>query len=171
MDMDLLAMLMDLGQVQASAPGAGQEAEAAAGEAASTAGTAVSEGPSQPMQVMRFGEIQVMGRDLSAVSFSEASGRLTIGGTADVTVQGTGRTGEQTILVTGSGTVTIQDLQTPSLAVESAEARIVTVGRNILGQMQLGKGVTLTLDGRGLLQTGAIRGGGSAVLRSWRRTA
>lgn len=164
---DLLMMLMTAGQVQASAPGASEQA-GAANEAALTAsmtGVAQRSEASQSVSVMRFGEIQVMGRDLSGVSFQEETGQLTIGGTADIMLQGTGRESAQTVLLTGSGTVTVLDLRTALLAADAAEARIVTVGRNILGEVRLGEATTLTLDGRGLLQAGAIQGGKAASLR------
>ncbi|MDE7263006.1 MAG: hypothetical protein K2N78_13230, partial [Oscillospiraceae bacterium] len=179
MEMDLLMALMTAGEAQASAPEAGQEnalaqntaAEAAetvgsagnsAAETAGMTGTAGTEGASGPMEVMRFGGLQVMGRDLSAVAYDEASGKLTIGGTADVTVRGAG---EQTVEVTGSGTVTVQNLRATLLTVDSAGARIVTVGENTLGEVRLGQSTVLTLDGGGLLRAGTVRGGEHALLR------
>ena len=161
MDMDLMSLLMTLGQTTAVPLEAGQE-DAMADAAASAAGTAAPEVMAQPMSVTQFGDIQVMGRDLSGVSYNESTGQVTIGGTADVTVRGAG---DQPVQITGSGTVTLQNVQASALTVDVSEAKIVTVGQNALGQVWLGEGAALTLDGRGLLQVSAFRGHETALLR------
>ena len=116
-----------------------------------------------PVSVMRFGDVQVIGRDLSGVSFQEATGELTIGGTADVMIQGTGQ-GEQAILLTGSGTVAMQNVNASVVTVQSAEARIFSVGENTLAQVEMREGTALTLDGRGFLRIGAVHGDASNTL-------
>ena len=117
-----------------------------------------------PLSVMQFGDLQVTGRDLSGVSFNEATGELTIGGTADVMVQGTGQS-DQAILLTGSGTVAMQNVNTSVLTVQNPEARIFSVGENTLGQVRMQEGTNLTLDGRGLVRIGELHGDESNTLR------
>lgn len=168
MGMDLLAALLTAGQTSAleGGPEAADLPENLPADlpADGMTGTAEQNEAAQPaMSVMDFGEVQVMGRDLSAVVFDAASGKLTIGGTADVVIQGAGQ-GNQEILLTGSGTVTLQSVRAASLTVDAAEARIVTTGENTLGEVQLGEKTALTMDGRGLLRTGAFRGGEAAAL-------
>ena len=114
--------------------------------------------------VLQLGNVQVMGTDLSGVSFDAASGLLTIGGTAGVTVQGTGQ-GGQAILLTGSGAVTLQQADVSTLTIASPEARIFSAGRTPLGEVRLQTGAALTLGGGGLLSVGGFRGDGTNVLR------
>ena len=114
--------------------------------------------------MLQLGNVQVMGTDLSGVSFDAASGLLTIGGTADVTVQGTGQ-GGQAILLTGSGAVTLQQADVSTLTIASPEARIFSAGRTTLGEVRLQTGAALTLGGGGLLSVGGFRGDGTNVLR------
>ena len=166
MDLDLMMLLMNLGM--SSDVSWAEQAEAVspdtAAATASAAGTALPDESAQPMTVLRFGDIQVMGRDLSAVAYDEASSQLTIGGTADVVLQGLGRA-EQTIRLTGSGMVTVQNLRAAVLTADTAEVRIVTSGENAIGEVRLGGNTTLTVDGRGLLRTDAFRGGEHSLLR------
>ncbi|MBD5133682.1 MAG: hypothetical protein HDT38_04300 [Clostridiales bacterium] len=113
---------------------------------------------------LSFGDVQVAGQDLSGVSFDAATGELTIGGTADVLVQGTGQE-VQAILLTGSGRVTIQDVEVSTLAVDAGLGRLFTVGENILGELRLTEGSSLTLDGKGLLRLGGLTADSSNTLR------
>ena len=160
---DLMSLLMTLGQTSGSAPAPDESADTFTAETAWNA-AALPEAAAPPMEVMQFGDLQVMGRDLSAVVYDDASGQLTIGGTADVAVMGQAGQGGQGILLTGSGTVTVQDLRSSVLIVESAEARIETVGMNALEEVRLNPGTTLTMDGQGLLRVGTFRGGEDSSL-------
>lgn len=125
------------------------------------------------VSVMRFGDVQVAGRDLSGVSFNETAGVLTLNGSADVVVQGSGQA-QPALVVNGSGTVTLQNVNLSSFTVNASESRIVTAGHNVLGEVQMGAGSVLKADGSGTLQIGSIRGnasnaihlsGGAVVLR------
>ena len=134
---------------------------------ADAAGLAEQSGPDAAAgraSVLQLGSMQVMGADLSGVSFDAASGLLTIGGTADVTVQGTGQ-GGQAILLTGSGSVTLQQADVSTLTIASPDARIFSAGRTALGEVRLQTGAALTLGGGGLLSVGGFRGDGTNVLR------
>lgn len=146
-------------------------------EPADSAGPELSEavqGPEEEVSVLEAGGVRVTGRDLSGVTFDGAAGQLTIGGGADVVLQGTG---EKTVLVlTGTGTVTLQGVKAAALVVDAAgtggaapdaggaarTARILTAGENILGTLELRTSVTL--GGRGLLRLDGLEGRESAVL-------
>lgn len=109
-----------------------------------------------------FGNVRVMGRDLSGVSL-DAKGVLTVGGTADVTVFGTGR-GEQAVHITGSGTVTLRGADVSTLTAAAPAVHVAGVGGNTVGEVRLGENTTLTLDG-GLLTLGTVRGEANSLLR------
>lgn len=136
---------------------------APAGASALRAAEAVE--PASPQaSTMQLGNVQITGKDLSGVSFDEKTGLLTIGGTADVSVQGMGK-GEQAILITGSGTVALDSVKASTLTVRAAEASIATVGDSTLAQVHLQAGTSLTIGGTGLLRLENLRAGGENVLR------
>ena len=157
--MDLLSALPVL-----SAGGSDAGGSASAGpDAAPAEGAALSPSPaSAPMTHLSFGNVEVMGRDLSGVSL-DANGVLTIGGTADVTVLGTGR-GEQAVHITGSGTVTLRNAAISALTAGAPAAHIVSAGGNTVAEVRLGESTVLTLEG-GLLRLGSARGGPHSLLR------
>lgn len=136
-----------------------QGAERAAGTPAAGEETA-----SAPVSVMRAGGFQAAGKDLSGLSFQEADGRLTVGGTQDVAVQGTGRQAG-VIVVTGSGTVTLRDVRADSLTANAPAVRIFTAGETVLGELRLEENAVLTVDGSGPLRVGAFHTGGGGLLR------
>lgn len=156
MELELMMGLLD--GLQSS--GGAAELNAAPAEMAGAMDTGAA--APETVSALQAGNIQVTGQDLSGVSFDEAAGVLTVGGTADVVIRGAG---EQTVVVTGSGTVTLQDVRVPVLTVTAGEARIFSAGETVLGELQLKEGTSLTLGGEGLLQTGALRADGSNALR------
>ncbi|MCI8539120.1 MAG: hypothetical protein HFF18_10755 [Oscillospiraceae bacterium] len=180
MSLDLMMCLLNAGstgpsealgaspEAQAQAgpgPGAGPGPEAAAEaapEGAPRSGAPAEGANPAPLSTARSGGFQVTGRDLSGVSFHAETGQLAIGGTADVTVQGTG---QGSLLITGSGVVTLEGAEVRLLTVDTPEARLFSAGENVLQQIQLREGAVLTLSGSGLVRTGAIEGDGSNVLR------
>lgn len=115
--------------------------------------------PAQPM-----GNVLVQGQDLSGVSLDVSTGVLTVSGTADVTIQGTGQ-GEQAILVDGTGQVTIRDANISVLTVGANGARMFCSGESILREVNLPEGAVLTLDGGGPVKIGILRGNESNTLR------
>lgn len=114
--------------------------------------------------VMRAGEFQAAGRDLSGVSFRAEDGRLTVGGGSDVTLRGTERQGGAVVLA-GSGTVTLRDVRAASLTASAPETRIFTAGETVLGELRLEAGTVLTVDGTGPLRVGAFQAEEGALLR------
>lgn len=155
-----MALLMDL----LTALQSGETGSKAAAPDGAAGPAAANAAPSVPISVLRLGNMEVMGRDLSGVSFDTASGELTVSGTEPVTIRGTGE-GEQAVLLTGSGTVTVQNMKASVLTVRAADAHLVTAGQNVLGQVVLEKDASLTLDGGGLLQIDSLRGNASNALR------
>lgn len=114
--------------------------------------------------VMRAGEFQAAGRDLSGVSFRAEDGRLTVEGGADVTLRGTERQGGAVVLA-GSGTVTLRDVRAASLTAAAPQARIFTAGETAVGELRLEAGSVLTVDGTGPLRVSVFHAGEGALLR------
>ncbi len=161
MDLDLMMGLLNALQTSGDSSAAAQNAaqEMAAGSPMTeTAGAAAS-----PASVLDFGAVRVSGQDLSGVSFDQSAGELLVRGTADVTIQGTGQNGP-TIRLSGSGTVTLENVQAASLTVEHSEtgaAHIFSAGQTVLGDVQLKPGAALILSGGGLVKTGVFHADGS----------
>ena len=122
------------------------------------------EGAAYPLETLELGTVQVSGQDLSGAALGGESNTLTIDGASDLTVRGQGQEAPG-IQMNGSGTVTLQQVNSPLLNVESAQARVVSAGENTLVQLRLGEGTTLTIDGGGLLHINSLQGGASSVLR------
>lgn len=156
MNLDLLMELLSAAQSEAAGP------EVSASDAASE--MAASGPASQRASLLELGNVQIIGQDLSGISYNETTGLLTVAGTADVLIQGTGQ-GEQAILFTGSGTVTLQNVNASAITVSAPAATLLSAGTNVLGQVQLGEGTILTLGGSGLLEIGSLRADGSNTLR------
>lgn len=112
---------------------------------------------------VRMGAVQASGRDLSGVSLHPENGTVSVGGGADVTLRGQGQE-RSNIRLTGSGTVTLHGINAV-LTAEAPEVKVVLAGENRLGQVALGKGTVLTLEGCGQTQIDALRGEGGGVLR------
>ena len=156
-----LELLMGL-LTTSQGPGAPLEQPAAAG-----AGEGEGVETASPSNaVMELKQAQVTGQDLSGVSFQAEKGVLTVGGTADVAIQGMGEApGALTVLITGSGTVTIQNLDAAKLIVDTAMAQLLTAGGNRLAEVLLKEGSSLTLGGGGLLRLGLLQANDSNTLR------
>jgi len=117
-----------------------------------------------PLETKELGTVQGSGRDLPSAAFDPETGTLTVDGTQDVTLRGLGREAPE-LRLTGTGTVTLQQVDAPLLRAESAQARAATAGENALAQVRLGEGTTLTIDGGGRLRIGQLTGGAGSVLR------
>ena len=177
--LELMTALLDALQKTGNSPdpssAAAQSGSEAAGMDAATAGPAAAPAASVPANtaVLQMGTVQVMGRDLSGVSFDAASNVLTVNGTADVTIRGTGQ-GDPVIQLNGSGTVTLHSVSTPALTVNAPAAHVLSTGETVLHEIQLKDGVSLTLDSGGRVETGTLQGspsnalhltGGAVILR------
>ena len=158
MELDLLMGLLTALESGSASPEAADVMDGAGGpEAAPDAS-----GPQAA--ALRFGNMQVMGRDLSGVSFDASTNELTVSGTADVVIQGNGE-GERAVLLTGSGTVTLRDAKVSTLTIASPEARVFSAGETALGEVRLRSGVSLTLGGGGVFKIGGFHAGASNALR------
>lgn len=137
--------------------GGAQELETGAGGGAA--------GPQEErFAALEFEGGRVTGRDLSGVSFNPSTGELTLAGTGDVALRGSGQ-GIQTLVMDGSGEVTLQNVKIPVLLINGETGRVFTAGVNTLGQIQMGEGSTLILDGRGLLSFETLQANESNTLR------
>ena len=158
-EMDLMMGLLD------ALGGGGAALEAAAVDGTDRAAPETEGSPAGPSAAtVQLGGAQVSGKDLSGVSFDEAAGRLEVSGTADVAIQGNGQEVREVVL-TGSGTVAIQNLKAAALIVESAAVRVFSVGGNTLDTVQLRPGASLTFEGSGFLKIGGFQADGSNALR------
>ncbi len=162
----LMGLLTTLQGGQAAAQGAAQGAEQQGGAAQTAGATGAEQAAAQSApQTLQFGAVQVTGQDLSGVSFDEATGEVTISGAADVTVRGTGQGEQPAIRLAGSGQVTLQDVKASVLTVDAPEARAVSEGENRLGEIRMGQGTSLTLEGGGLVRLDALHGDASNLVR------
>lgn len=156
MNLDLLMGLLTASQT----PGAGPESASAN----SPEQPLQQETPGQDLPALKLGNVQVLGRDLSGVTLQSSSGALIVSGGGDVMIRGTGQ-GEQTLVLTGSGRVTLQNVSVSTLTADGGAVQIFSAGENTLGQVRLEKGASLTLDGAGLLKIGVLRADPSNTLR------
>lgn len=118
----------------------------------------------QPLETRQLGTVQGAGRDLSAAVFDPQSGTLTVDGAQEVILRGLGQEAP-TLQLSGTGRVVLQQVDTPLLSVQSAQAQVAAAGENTLTQVRLGEGATLTIDGSGLLRIGQLRAEAGGVLR------
>ena len=145
--------------VDGTAPAESPAAETASAERAADV-------PAQSAQTtLELGGLRVTGQDLSGVTFDEAANEVTVAGTADVVIRGTEQEKQPAIRLTGSGTVTLQEVKAPVLTVAAPEAKISTVGENQLGELRMEPDAALTVEGGGLLRLDGLRGDGSSLLR------
>lgn len=114
--------------------------------------------------VLELADGTVTSRDLSGVSVDEAAGELTAGGRADAMIQGTGQE-IRSVLLTGSGTVTLREVRIASLTVSVPGASVSSPEETLLEKLQLRPGASLTLSGGGLVRTGGVFGGEGSFLR------
>lgn len=103
-------------------------------------------------------------RDLPGVSFDQASGTLRLEGEGSLLLRGTGAEG-RTVLLAGTGAVTLEEARIPALAVSSPAASVLSPGETWLGQVRLLPGASLTLGGGGPVRLDALRGEEGAALR------
>lgn len=163
MDLELLMGL--LSAVQSSGEGLEAGIETASGEASAggaAAGTAGAEAAPAPPVVLELEGARVTGKDLSGVSAGASDGEVAVSGTADVTVQGAG---ERTLLLSGSGTVTLRDADGTALDVDAPMAHVSVPEGAVLGEVRLRPGAALTLSGGGLTRLTALRAEGGNLLR------
>ena len=173
-----LELLMSLLTVSESVPpGPGQdtaamaEARAGVGSESQTAQTAAAQGEAgteaaaQRAGSAQFGPVQVLGRELSGVSYDPSTGVLTVNGTEDITIQGREPGALPALLLNGSGKVTLQNVSLTLLTVSAGEARVSTAGESVLGEAVFKAGISLTLDGSGFLKIGLLQANESNLLR------
>lgn len=156
--MELELMMGLLTAVQSSASSLEAGLETAAGQ------TPFPESAMPQTAVMELEGGSVTGRDLSGLSVDEAAGELTVGGKSDMVIQGTGRE-IRSIVLTGSGTVTLREVRVLTLTAAAPEAAVSSPGESLLEEVRLRPGASLSLGGGGLVRIGHILGGGDSVLR------
>lgn len=172
-DVSLLALLagveggsleLMLGLLTAAQSGESGREAAAGAEQDWGGGLDRSPAAAEPSAVLRAGEAQVTGRDLSGVSFDSAAGELTVSGRSDAAIQGSGQ-GRQMIRLAGPGIVTLERANVSTLTVAAAGARVASGGESLLGELHLEEGAELTVSGSGLLRIGSVRSDGANTLR------
>lgn len=155
-----LDLMMDLLTASQNAQSSQAPGEAAPAEQPETSAAAAAGAEAPPS--VQLGNALVSGPDLSGVSYQAASGELSVNGQADVTIRGTG---VQAIVISGTGAVTLQSVRASVLAIETAEARVFSEGENIVDEVRLRTGASLSFGGGGRMVAGALHGGKSNVLR------
>ena len=155
--LDLLMSLLSGAQTLPTGP------EAQSGSP-SQAGTPPAQDEGAQVRSARLGPVQAEGRDLSGVTYDASSGRLTASSPEGVLLKGTGQK-VSTLVVSGSGTVTVQDIDAQALIVHGGEARLLLTGDNAIALLQLEEEASLTLEGEGRLVLDAFRAASSASLR------
>lgn len=103
-------------------------------------------------------------RDVPGVSLDQESGTLRLEGEGSLRLRGAGAEG-RTVLLAGTGAVTLEEARVPALAVSSPAASVYSPGETWLGEIRLLPGASLTLGGGGPVRLGAVRGEEGAVLR------
>ena len=154
--LDLLMSLLSGAQTLPTGP------EAQSGSP-SQAGTPPAQDEGAQVRSARLGPVQAEGRDLSGVTYDASSGRLTASSPEGVLLKGTGQK-VSTLVVSGSGTVTVQDIDAQALIVHGGEARLLLTGDNAIALLQLEEEASLTLEGEGRLVLDAFRAASSASL-------
>ena len=110
------------------------------------------------------GTVQISGKELSGAAFDRSTGAVTVSTAEPLILRGMGQEAPAILLAGSSGTVTLQQVNTPALNAEGT-AQLVSAGENGLAQVELGENTVLTVDGGGLVHIGALRGGAASVLR------
>ena len=164
MNLELMMGLLTASRSGEGAPPTQAAPDSAAQGETQALRTAPQDPANAPLQVKQLGEVQLMGRDLSGVSLDEATGALTLGGRAEVTVQGNG-TQLPAIFITGSGTVILKDISALSVTVSAPQAQLLTAEESVFTALHLEQGVQLTLGGSGVLRLGALHGDSTNLLR------
>ena len=153
----------------ANVPGAPAEAAAAAAETETPAAAGAARAADVPTaaaaETKQFGGLLVTGRDLSGVTFDQAANEGTVAGEAEVTVRGTGQGEAPALRLTGSGEVTLQEVKTAILTVETPQAHVTAQGENQLGEVRMEQGAALTVGGEGAVRLDTVQGDGSNLLR------
>ena len=152
MELELMMGLLAAVQNSASGPEAGPET--AAGEAPESARAAV----------WNLADGTLTGRDPSGVPADQPAGELTVSGRADTVIQGAGRE-IRTIVLTGSGTVTLREVRAAALTAAVPGASVSSPGESLLEEVHLRPGASLALGGGGLVRIGRVTGGEGSVLR------
>lgn len=166
-DFDLVMELLNAGQSTETAGEAspdGQSADPAAAAAQTNAANGVGTDTAVPEASGQFGNVVISGKDLSGVSYDASTGVVTIAGAADVVVK-SAASAPQAIQITGSGMVTLADVNASAVTVSSPQAHIASSGESVIAQLNLPEGAGLTLSGGGLLRVSAVHGNPTNLLR------
>lgn len=119
----------------------------------------LTDAPTQQM-----GTAQAAGQEPSGISLNAAAQEPVAGGTADVTILGTGQ-GEQAIVLNGSGPTALRAVNVFTLTVEGNSAQVVLLEQNTVGELRLPEGASLTVTGEGgLLKLGSFTAAGGNTL-------
>lgn len=159
---DLLMGL--LAALESSMAGAEALPDAAEAEAGALGQAMDGGGDAAQAQAREWPGVRAAGSDLSQAAFDPETGVLTLAGDGDTALRGQG-TGAPPLWLAGTGTVRLQQVDSPMATVDAAQAGILSEGENTLAQVRLGNGTALTLEGPGVLRIGLLRGGEGSSLR------
>lgn len=163
--MELMAALENAGGLLDGLGASSGEAALPGGSTATGAMGAAADAPAQA-QPMPLGAVQARGEGLPGVSYDPATQTATISGGGSVLLTGDGQQAAGPALqLAGPGVVTLRQAAFPLVTVPAAQARVCADGEAWLGQVQLGEGAALTLEGPGVFHVGTLRGGPGSALR------
>ena len=168
MNLDLLMSLLtnlEGSQTALAVPGSAAEETADAGTTAAESADRAGVPAEDARTAVELGGLRVTGEDLSGVTFHKETNEVTAAGRLDVTIQGTKQENPPAVRLTGSGTVTLQDVKMPVLTAAAPETKVVTRGEIQLGELRMEPGATLRLEGGGVLRLDSLQGDASNLLR------
>ncbi|MEY8576330.1 hypothetical protein AALD01_18645 [Oscillospiraceae bacterium 21-37] len=125
---------------------------------------AQSQSPAFQGESLEAAGVRAVGATLSGVSFDPQTGVLTAAGDMPLLLRGTG--GQAPALrLAGPGMVVLRGASIPQLTVQTPQARLQSQGGGALGQVRLGAGTSLTLEGEGVVRIRSLQGGAGSALR------
>ena len=164
--LELMAALENAGGLLDSLGAAGGEAALPEGSPATGGIAAAGEAPQA--ESMDLGAVRAQGEGLT---YDPAARTATVSGGGGVLLLGKGQQSDAPAVdapaleLAGPGVVTVRQAALPQVAVSAAQATLRAEGEAWLGQVRLGEGTALTLEGPGVFRVGTLRGGPGSILR------
>ncbi len=164
---DLMTMLLD---VLNGSAGTVPEADSADVEPSDADGEAQDASQLNAARLPYAVETYTIGRTASPGEGQESGavsvegGTVTVHGSGDVIINGSGVSAEA-IIIEGSGRVLLRNAQAETLIIKSPEAQVASSGENTIEDLVMDKNAAVTFSGRGLLDIGAFAADSTNTVR------